>query len=163
MSADATASNHDLERLLIARPPVPPRRARNPVVSATVTLLAASIVGAFAYYVYVRTLGRPLTVQTIMVQASHGAEPAVLLTGSGYIVTRHKYITIGTKILGQIVELPIEEGQHLKKGDELARIDDLNYQAQLRQAIAIRAMAQANARWTAAQADRSRRIPTGAH
>src|SRR5258706_8980730 len=162
MSADATASNHDLERLLIARPPEPARRTRNPVVSATVTLLAAAIVGAVAYLVYVRTLGRPLTVQTIMVQARHGAEPAVLLTGSGYIVTRHKYITIGTKILGQIVEEPIEEGQHVKRGEVLARIDDRDYQAQLKQAIAIREMAQANARHTAAHADRARRAAAGA-
>ena len=162
MSDHATAGNHDLDRLRIARPPEPLRRARNPIVSATVMLLAAAIVGAVAYLVYVRTLGRPLTVQTIMVQARHGAEPAVLLTGSGYIVTRHKYITVGTKILGQIVEEPIEEGQHVKKGEVLARIDDRDYQAQLRQAIAIRAMAQANARFTAAKADRARRVATGA-
>src|SRR6266478_1890159 len=162
MSADATAGNHDLDRLRIARPPEPPRRARNPIVSATITLLAAAIVGAVGYLVYTRTIGRPLTVQTIMVQASHGAEPAVLLTGSGYIVTRHKYITVGTKILGQIVEEPIEEGQHVKKGEVLARIDDRDYQAQLRQAIAICEMAQANARHTAAHADRARRAAAGA-
>jgi len=48
MSADATAGNHDLDRLRIARPPQPARRGRNPVVSAAVTLLAASIVGAVA-------------------------------------------------------------------------------------------------------------------
>jgi len=163
MSADATAGNHDLDRLRIARPPEPPRRARNPVVSATVTLLAAAIVGAVAYLVYVRTLGRPLTVQTIMVQARHGAEPAVLLTGSGYIVTRHKYITIGTKILGQIVEEPIEEGQHVKTGDVLARIDDRDYQAQLRQAIAVRDVAAANLRLKLSRLDRLRKLQgTGA-
>src|SRR5215471_8957365 len=112
---------------------------------------------------YVRTLGRPLTVQTIMVQARHGAEPAVLLTGSGYIVTRHKYITIGTKILGQIVEEPIEEGQHIKAGDVLARIDDRDYQAQLRQAIASRDVAKANLHLLQDKADRARHlIKTGA-
>ena len=158
MSADATAGNHDLDRLRIARPPEPPRRARNPVVSATVTLLAAAIVGAVAYLVYVRTLGRPLTVQTIMVQARHGVEPAVLLTGSGYIVTRHKYITIGTKILGQIVDEPIEEGQHVKTGDVLARIDDRDYQAQLRQAIAVRDVAAANLRLKLSRLDRLRKL-----
>src|SRR5882672_5092415 len=162
MSAETTAGNHELDRLRIARPPERARRARNPVVSATMMLLAAAIVGAVGYLVYTRTIGRPLTVQTIMVQASHGAEPAVLLTGSGYIVTRHKYITVGTKILGQIVEEPIEEGQHVKKGEVLARIDDRDYQAQLRQAIAMREMAQANVRWTAAKADRARRVGTGA-
>ena len=156
MSADATAGNHDLDRLRIVRRPEPARRARSPLVSPTVTLLAAAIVGAVAYLVYVRTLGRPLTVQTIMVQARHGAEPAVLLTGSGYIVTRHKYITIGTKVLGQIVEEPIEEGQHVKKGDVLARIDDRDYQAQLRQAMAMRDVAKATLHLLQDKANRAR-------
>lgn len=162
MSAETRTGYHELDRLRIARPPERARRARNSVVSATVMLLAVAIVGAVGYLVYTQTLGRPLTVKTIMVQGSHGAEPAVLLTGSGYIVTRHKYITVGTKILGQIVEEPIEEGQHVKKGQVLARIDDRDYQAQLKQAVAIREMAQANARLTAVKADRARRLARAA-
>ena len=93
---------------------------------------------------YALTLGRPLEVETVVVTASPGAQPGVLLTGSGYVVTRHKYITIGTKILGQIIEEPIEEGQHVKTGDLLARIDDRDYRAQLYQAIADRDLAVAN-------------------
>ncbi len=162
MSAETRTEYHELDRLRIARPPERARRARNSVVLATVMLLAVAIVGAVGYLVYTQTLGRPLTVKTIMVQGSHGAEPAVLFTGSGYIVTRHKYITIGTKILGQIVEEPIEEGQHVKKGQVLARIDDRDYQAQLKQAVAIREMAQANARLTAVKADRARRLARAA-
>src|SRR5258705_5673853 len=72
--------------------------------------------------------------------------------------TRHKYITIGTKILGQIVEEPIEEGQHVKKGDVLARIDDRDYQAQLRQAIAVRDVAAANLRLKLSRLDRLRKL-----
>src|SRR5260370_2130776 len=60
----------------------------------------------------------------------------VFWKGCGKIVTRHKYIIIGTKVLGQIVEEPIEEGQHIKAGDVLARIDDRDYQAQHPQALA---------------------------
>src|SRR5207247_7883190 len=97
-----------------------------------------------SYVIYAKTIGRSPTVQTMMVVARTDRQSSVLLTGSGYIVTRHKYIIIGTKILGQIVEEPIEEGQHIKAGDVLARIDDRDYQAQLRQAIAIRDVAKAN-------------------
>jgi len=99
----------------------------------------------------------------MMIVARTNGKSSVLLTGSGYIVTRHKYITIGTKILGQIVEEPIEEGQHIKAGDVLARIDDRDYQAQLRQAIAIRDVAKANLHLLKDKADRRRRlITTGA-
>src|SRR5437016_6275883 len=93
-----------------------------------------------------------------MVQGRHGAVPAWLCEGWGYIVTRHKYIAIGTKILGQIVEEPIEEGQHIKVGDVLARIDDRDYQAQLRQAIAIRDVAKANLHLLQDKADRARHL-----
>src|SRR5437867_8244679 len=90
-------------------------------------------------------------------------QPSVLLTVSDYKVTRHKYIIIGTKILGQIVEEPIEEGQHIKAGDVLARIDDRDYQAQLRQAIASRDVAKANLHLLQNKADRARYlIKTGA-
>jgi RND family efflux transporter MFP subunit len=102
-------------------------------------------------------------VQTMMVVARTDRQSSVLLTGSGYIVTRHKYIIIGTKVLGQIVEEPIEEGQHIKAGDVLARIDDRDYQAQLRQAIASRDVAKANLHLLQDKADRARYlIKTGA-
>ncbi len=71
---------------------------------------------------------------------------------------QHKYITIGTKILGQIMEEPIEEGQHVKKGDLLARIDDRDYRAQLHQAIADRDLAAANVKLKQTQAARMRTL-----
>jgi RND family efflux transporter MFP subunit len=99
----------------------------------------------------------------MMVVARTDRQSSVLLTGSGYIVTRHKYIIIGTKVLGQIVAEPIEEGQHIKAGDVLARIDDRDYQAQLRQAIASRDVAKANLHLLQDKADRARYlIKTGA-
>src|SRR6266850_5789395 len=158
MSIEATRTNHELETLRIERAPEQPRRKRSQLVSIAIPMLLATGFGAASYVIYAKTIGRAPTVQTIMVVARTDHQSSILLTGSGYIVTRHKYITIGTKILGQIVEEPIEEGQHIKAGDVLARIDDRDYQAQLRQAIAIRDVAQANARFTAAKADRARRV-----
>jgi len=105
-----------------------------------------------------RTVGRPQTVQTILVVSNRGGQPGVMLTGSGYVVTRHKYITIGTKSLGQIVAEPIEEGQHVRVGDLLAQIDDRDYQAQLRQAAAARDLSEANLRLALARAERARQL-----
>src|SRR3989454_11279934 len=99
----------------------------------------------------------------MVVGARRTPHPSVLWTGFVYIATRHKYITIGTKILGQIVDEPIEEGQHIKAGDVLARIDDRDYQAQLRQSNAIRDVAKANLHLLQDKADRARHvIKTGA-
>src|SRR5262245_52070828 len=144
MALEATRTNHDLETLRIARPQEQPQRQRSRVVSMAILLVLTTVLGAAGYVGYAKTIGRLPTVQTMMLMARTDRQSSVLLTGSGYIVTRHKYITIGTKILGQIVEEPIEEGHHIKEGDVLARIDDRDYQAQLHQAIAIRDVAKAN-------------------
>jgi len=146
----------DLESLRIERPTAapPPRR----LMLTLVIVVAALAVGAGSYVAYVHTLGRPPEVQTAIVSVRSAGQPGVLLTGSGYVVTQHKYIVIGTKILGQIVEEPIEEGQHVHKGDVLARIDDRDYQAQLRQALADRDLAIANVQLREAQARRTRAL-----
>src|SRR5262245_43331218 len=162
MALEATQTNHELETLRIARPQEHPQRKRSRVVSMAILMVLTTVLGAAGYVMYAKTIGRSPTVQTLRVVARTDRQSRVLLTGSGYIVTRHKYITIGTKILGQIVEEPIEEGQHIKAGDVLARIDDRDYQAQLRQAIAIRDVAKANLHLLQDKANRARHLMTGA-
>src|SRR2546421_136196 len=163
MAIEATRTNHELETLRIERPAEQPRRKRSRLVSMAILMVLTTVLGPAGYVMYAKTIGRSPTVQTMMVVARTDRQSSVLLTGSGYIVTRHKYITIGTKILGQIVEEPIEEGQHIKAGDVLARIDDRDYQAQLRQAIASRDVAKANLHLLQDKADRARYlIKTGA-
>ena len=163
MAVAAMPTNHELETLRIERPQEQPRRKRSRLVSIAIVMLLLTVLGAASYVIYTKTIGRSPTVQTMMIVARRDGQPSVLLTGSGYIVTRHKYITIGTKILGQIVAEPIEEGQHIKAGDVLARIDDRDYQAQLRQAIASRDVAKANLHLLQNKADRARYlIKTGA-
>src|SRR6267378_3173135 len=117
MAIEAMQTNHELETLRIVRPQEQPRRKRSRLVSIAILMLLLTVLGAASYVIYVKTIGRPPTVETMMVVARTDHQSSILLTGSGYIVTRHKYITIGTKILGQIVEEPIEEGQHIKAGD----------------------------------------------
>jgi RND family efflux transporter MFP subunit len=158
LTVETTTTNLDLETLRIERPPERPWRKRGRLISIAMLMVLATVLGAAAYVIYAKTIGRPPTVQTMMIVARTDGRSSVLLTGSGYIVTRHKYITIGTKILGQIVDEPIEEGQHIKSGDVLARIDDRDYQAQLRQAIAIRDVAKANLHLLQDKADRARRL-----
>jgi RND family efflux transporter MFP subunit len=146
----------DIESLRIERPASPPpKRRRAP---AAVAIAVAAVITAGGYAVYTRTLGRPPSVQTAVAIVKADGQSGVLLTGSGYVVTQHKYIVIGTKILGQIVVEPIEEGQHVQSGDLLARIDDRDYQAQLHQAIADRDLAAANVKLKAAQAARTREL-----
>lgn len=161
MSATPANKLNTLDALRITRRPERERKRRKPYESTLVALaLVVGLAGA-AYALYLRALARPLAVETVVVTSRQVSQPGILLTGSGYVVTRHKYIIVGTKILGQIVEEPIEEGQRVKKGDVLARIDDRDYQAQLRQAIADRDLAEANVRLMLAKAARERELYAG--
>jgi RND family efflux transporter MFP subunit len=145
----------ELESLRIVRNDEPQRRRFLPY--AVAALIAGAL--AFAgYEAYLHTLGRPLEVQTASAMLIAAEQPRPLLTGSGYVVTRDKYITVGTKILGQIIEEPIEEGRHVDKGDLLARIDDRDYQAQLRQAFADRDLAAANLKLARLKLERQREL-----
>jgi len=158
MLAESPALTKSLEALRITRPKEKPRRRRAPGALLAIIILVTALGVTTAYEVYTRTVGRPQTVQTLLVVSNRGGQPGVMLTGSGYVVTRHKYITIGTKSLGQIVAEPIEEGQHVRVGDLLAQIDDRDYQAQLRQAAAARDLSEANLRLALARAERARQL-----
>ncbi|MGD0291672.1 MAG: biotin/lipoyl-binding protein [Candidatus Binataceae bacterium] len=158
MSTEAQKATNirELESLRIARSQQVKKPSR--LVPAAITLMILAVVGGVGYEVYLRTLDRPPEVQTAIVSVKAAGQASTLLTGSGYIVTAHKYITIGTKILGQIVEEPIEEGQRVKVGDLLARIDDRDYKAQLRQAYADRDTSAANLILKRARAERLRSL-----
>ncbi|HUY27029.1 MAG TPA: efflux RND transporter periplasmic adaptor subunit [Candidatus Binataceae bacterium] len=146
----------ELESLRIKRGAEPRRPSR--VIPAAIVLGVLAIFGAGGYYAYTKTLGRPPEVQTAIVSIKQAGQPGTVLTGSGYVVTRDKYITIGAQILGQIVAEPIQEGQRVKKGDLLAKIDDRDYVAQLDQAIADRSLAAANLELARAQEARQREL-----
>ncbi|MDO8434853.1 MAG: efflux RND transporter periplasmic adaptor subunit [Candidatus Binatus sp.] len=146
----------ELESLRIARAPEAKRPGR--LLPAAIALVVLAVIGAAGYLIYQRTLGRPIEVQTAIVTMKQAGQAGTLLTGSGYIITEHKYTVIGTKILGQIIAEPIEEGQKVKRGDLLARIDDRDYQAQLRQAYADRDLAMANVKLKHQRAKRVREL-----
>src|SRR6266403_4399006 len=158
MLAESPARTKSLEALRITRPKEKPRRRRAPGALLAIIILVTALGVTTAYEVYTRTVGSPQTVQTLLVVSNRGGQPGVMLTGSGYVVTRHKYITIGTKSLGQIVAEPIEEGQHVRIGDLVAQIDDRDYQAQLRQAAAARDLSESNLRLALAKAGRARSL-----
>src|SRR5215831_10454320 len=159
--ATSTSKPDSLDALRIARRPERQSRTGTGYRLVLINFLVVTGLVAAAYALYVRSVSRPLPIETFVVTPAKGQQPGILLTGSGYVVTQHKYIIVGTKILGQIVEEPIEEGQRVKKGSILARIDDRDYQAQLRQAIADRDLADANVRLWQAKAARERELYAG--
>jgi RND family efflux transporter MFP subunit len=86
-------------------------------------------------------------------RSAHSARGA--LDASGYVVARRQ-ATVSSKATGRVAEVLIEEGQRVEKGQVIARLDSAATSAELAQAAARLAQAQAHqdaARIAAADAD----------
>jgi RND family efflux transporter MFP subunit len=115
-----------LKELRIDREAAPRRsRARWLIVGAAVLL----VLGAAAWLARGR-LAAP-TVRTVTVRASAAPGGAgSVLDASGYVTARRQ-ATVSAKITGKVTEVLIEEGQRVKEGAVLARLDDTEARAQL--------------------------------
>jgi RND family efflux transporter MFP subunit len=60
---------------------------------------------------------------------------ASLLDASGYIVARRR-ATVASKVTGKVIEVSLEEGQRVERGQIIARLDDSNARAGLGQSEA---------------------------
>jgi len=127
-----------LDQLRIDRDQPDPRR--NPalwiVVGAVLLILA---MGAWWW-----TRPTKVPVHVAVATAIGGSEAAAgsVLDASGYVVARRQ-ATVASKITGKLVELDIEEGDRVKAGQIIAKLDDTNVRAALNQSGAQREYAKA--------------------
>ena len=111
---------------------VPSGRAWIWLTAALVILAAAGI----AVWMWARPTGVPVQVVAARAIAGDGAAAAgSILDASGYVVARRQ-ATVASKITAKMVELEIEEGDHVKAGQIIAKLDDTNIRAVLNQASA---------------------------
>lgn len=102
-----------------AEPPEQPGKARKLLIIAIAALVAISIVAVWF------NSSRAVEVEAIeAAAASPGsqANAASVLDASGYVVAR-RLATVSAKMTGQIEQVMIEEGDHVKEGQVLARLD----------------------------------------
>ena len=65
-----------------------------------------------------------------------------VLSASGYVVAHHK-IAVGAKVMGRVAWIGVEKGDTVQQGQVLVRLEDLEFRAQVNQANANLAAAQA--------------------
>lgn len=72
------------------------------------------------------------TVQTAAVLVRHegGGDGQAVLNASGYVTARRR-ATVSSKITGKVIDVPVEEGMRVRKGQVLARLDDSMIRATL--------------------------------
>jgi RND family efflux transporter MFP subunit len=129
----------DLSKLSIDRAvrekPGPDRRI---IIGASVAVVAIVILALI-----VAIARRAPEVTVVSARSSAGPSQSAVLNASGY-VTPQRRATVSAKTTGKIKEVLIDEGMHVKSGQVLARLDDVDAVATLRAAEAERAVATAS-------------------
>ena len=134
--------NQRLRSLKIDRTPVVamPVKARSP----KLILLLVAVVLALAAFGYIFLFSGVKTISAASVTTDTGTASAgeSVLTASGYVVAHHK-IAVGAKVMGRVAWIGVEKGDLVQAGQVLVRLEDNEFTAQVNQAKANLAAAQA--------------------
>lgn len=149
-SQSGPSLNEDLTALRLPRDEAWQRRRRRRWPWA---LAAAAVVLGFALWWGPGAAVEVGVAEAVRVRAAE-AGPLPVLSGSGYIVTGERYVSIGVRVPGRIERYFVEEGQSVRKGDPLVQLDDRDYRAQVARAEA--QLALAKAQWELAEAELAR-------
>jgi HlyD family secretion protein len=110
-------------------------------------LAAVVVIGSVVGFSVVRENSRKTTVQVGKVEKHDLVQ---IVTASGEVKPR-RYVNVGANVSGRLVEIAVREGDAVKQGQVLAKVESERYQAALRQSEA--AVAAARADLERAQAD----------
>ncbi|MCX7515057.1 efflux RND transporter periplasmic adaptor subunit [Frateuria sp. STR12] len=122
------------------------------IVGAVVLVLLALGIGGWWMFAQ-----RPVAVQTATAASpGKGAGAGAVLQATGYVTARRQ-ATVSAQIVGTLSEVLIEEGDHVRKGQVLAKLEDNAYRASLEAAQAAAAAAQAQVAQARVQLDQSRK------
>ena len=97
--------------------------------------------------------GRAAEVELSRVQRVGGAQAQTGTSANGYVVARRQ-AALSTDVQGRLVELRVQEGDRVRSGDILARLDTAQLEASLERARGEIAQARALAEWYQVDYDR---------
>lgn len=102
-----------------------------------VLLVVLAALSAGAYYIITHWQPSFLQpeVKAVSVRQETPTQQSTVLTATGYTYARER-AAVGAKVIGRILELPIEEGDTLREGDLIAVLDSADLEASLEQAKA---------------------------
>jgi RND family efflux transporter MFP subunit len=109
-----------------------------------VIVLAAA--GAAAWFWTQRVQADPVRTAAVVARSGGSGSAGSVLNASGYVVARRR-ATVSSKVTGKVVDVFVEEGKAVRKGQVLARLDD----SQVRSALAVAQAQLAVARGGAAE------------
>lgn len=156
--AEPSPLQKNLQALRLERKPAAPApssRRRLVIGAVVVVVLLLALARFFGG-------GGPVPVETarvVTVAAPEGEAGTVpVLSGSGYVVSADRYISIGVRVPGRIDRYLVEEGAHVKAGDALVQLDARDYEATVKRLEATLVSARAQAKLKRAQVGRARSL-----
>ena len=121
----------DLKDLAALRIPQEERGGgRGKSVALIVTLVLLAGLGFGAWYWSTALQAAPVKVAPVTAKAGGASAPGAVLNASGYVTARRR-ATVSSKVTGKVLEVLIEEGQTVREGQILARLDDSQMRAAL--------------------------------
>lgn len=133
MINDSPQESIDLSSLRIERDRPPPRkRYFRPLLWGLIFGIPLCLVILFTIGPFSLLTPEVSTARAIVVSTS---QAATVLTASGYIVARSK-AEISPKSVGRIAWINLEEGQRVRKGELVARLENQELQAEKKKALA---------------------------
>lgn len=134
--------NKRLRSLKIDRGPAPMAKQRSPKLFFLIIAVVLALV-AFGY-IYLFTGAKTITAAPVRTDSGSSAAGESVLSASGYVVAHHK-IAVGAKVMGRVAWIGVEKGDNVQEGQILVRLEDTEFRAQVNQARANLAAAQARA------------------
>ena len=131
-----------LRSLKIDRGPAPSPAANNRTPKLLLLGIAALVALAALGYVFLFSATKAITVATVRTEDGGASAGESVLTASGYVVAHHK-IAVGAKVMGRVAWIGVEKGDNVQEGQVLVRLEDGEFRAQVNQAQANLAAAQA--------------------
>jgi RND family efflux transporter MFP subunit len=127
------AVDNDLSKLRIDKERISQRQGKKKryILLSTVFLLVALLI-----ILYLQGVLKPaVEVQVAAVQKIYPAQTFTLLNASGYVVAQRK-AAVASKITGRLVFMGVEEGNRVKKGEVIARLENDDAKAAVQRAMA---------------------------
>lgn len=134
--------NQRLRSLKIDRGPAPAPGTKNRspklIFLAVATLLALLAFG----YLFLFSGAKTISVAAVRTEDGGASAGESVLSASGYVVAHHK-IAVGAKVMGRVHWIGVEKGDSVQEGQVLVKLEDNEFRAQVNQANANLAAAQA--------------------
>jgi HlyD family secretion protein len=136
--------NKRLRSLKIDRGPAPAPAGGSTRSPKLLLLGIAALVALLALaYVFLFSPAKAISVATVRTETGGTPAGESVLSASGYVVAHHK-IAVGAKVMGRVAWIGVEKGDTVQSGQVLVRLEDSEFRAQVNQAQANLAAAQAN-------------------